>query len=114
MINCVFCKIAHGKIAAEVVYKNDRIIAFRDINPQAPIHILIIPRKHIATINDLTTADKDIIGEIFLIAKEIANTENLSERGYRLVFNCNREAGQAVYHIHLHLLGGRRMNWPPG
>jgi len=114
MNSCIFCKIAEGKANAEVVYQNDRIIAFRDIDPKAPVHILIIPRKHIATINDLTSNDKDLIGEIFLAAKEIAKMENLSECGYRLVFNCNRDGGQAVYHIHLHLLGGRSMKWPPG
>ena len=114
MNSCIFCKIAEGKAKAEVVYQNDRILAFRDIDPKAPVHILIIPRKHIATINDLSSNDKDLIGDFFLAAKEIAKMENLSERGYRLVFNCNREGGQAVYHIHLHLLGGRSMKWPPG
>lgn len=114
MDNCIFCRIAQSKAKAEMVYENDHIVAFRDIRPQAPVHILIIPRKHIATINDLTSEDKIIIGEIFLAAKKVAKIEKLSERGYRLVFNCNRDAGQDVYHIHLHLLGGRRMKWPPG
>jgi len=114
MNSCIFCEIAAGKRKADIIFSNENVIAFRDINPQAPIHILIIPRKHIATINDLKKVDKEIVGEIFLAAKEIANQQQISERGYRLVFNCNREAGQAVYHIHLHLLGGRRMNWPPG
>ena len=112
--SCLFCNIAQGKASSEVVFQNDRIIAFRDINPQAPVHILIIPRKHISTINDITPEDKDVLGEIFIVAKKLAKSENLSEGGYRLVFNCNQDGGQAVYHIHLHLLGGRKMNWPPG
>ena len=114
MNSCIFCKIAQGKSTADIIYQNENIVAFRDINPQAPVHILIIPREHIATINDLTVDDNMLIGEIFLTAKELAKSEKLSSRGYRLVFNCNHEAGQAVYHIHLHLLGGRRMMWPPG
>lgn len=111
---CIFCRIAHGKADADIVFQNERIVAFRDISPQAPVHILIIPKNHIATINDLTETDKVIVGELFLVAKHLAKDEYLSERGYRLVFNCNQDAGQAVYHIHLHLLGGRRMSWPPG
>ena len=114
MEHCLFCRIAQEKAAADIVFKNERIVAFRDINPQAPVHILIIPKKHIATINDIEPEDAAMIGELFLVAKDIAKTENIHHKGYRLLFNCNRDAGQAVYHIHLHLLGGRRMNWPPG
>jgi len=114
MDSCLFCKISRKELTAKIVYENETIIAFRDIRPQAPVHILIIPKKHIATINDLEEEDKAIVGEIFLIAKQIAKSENLSERGYRLVFNCNRDAGQEIYHIHLHLLGGRQLYWPPG
>jgi histidine triad (HIT) family protein len=114
MDECIFCKFVSGEITPEIVFQNQNIIAFRDINPQAPVHILIIPRKHIPTINDITEEDKEIVGELFLVAKEIALAENINDSGYRLVFNCNHDAGQAVYHIHLHLLGGRKMKWPPG
>jgi len=111
---CIFCKIAHGEMDADEVFRNEEIVAFRDIAPQAPVHVLIIPKRHIATVNDITPDDRDLIGNMFLVAKEIARREGLHERGYRLLFNCNREGGQAVYHIHLHLLGGRQMLWPPG
>ena len=114
MEHCIFCDIAQHKSNAEIVYENERVVAFRDIRPQAPVHILIIPKKHISTINDIYIEDKETIGELFLVAKEIAKMEKLTERGYRLVFNCNRDAGQDVYHIHLHFLGGRKMMWPPG
>lgn len=112
--NCLFCRIAQKKIPAALVYESDDIVAFRDINPQAPTHILIIPRKHIATTNDISLEDASLIGKMTLVAKELAAKEGIAERGYRLVFNCNRDAGQAVFHIHLHLLGGRVFNWPPG
>ena len=112
--DCVFCKIINKEIPARFVFENEKIIAFHDIRPQAPIHILIIPREHIPTINDLEMKHKEIIGDMFLTAKQIAKQEGLSDPGYRLVFNCNHDAGQEVYHIHLHLLGGRRMMWPPG
>ena len=114
MSECLFCKIVAGEIPATVVFENERIVAFQDIQPQAPTHILIIPRKHIPTINDLTQGDQSLIGEMTSIAKDIAKQEGLDKPGYRLVFNCNKDAGQAVYHIHLHLLGGRKFGWPPG
>ena len=114
MSDCLFCKILDGEIPCDRVYENDQVIAFRDVNPQAPTHILVIPRKHISTINDLTADDKDIVGEMMLAAQTIAKQEGIEESGYRLVMNCNEGAGQTVFHIHLHILGGRRMNWPPG
>ena len=112
--DCLFCKIVAGKIDADVVFKNDSVMAFRDINPQAPTHVLIIPRNHVATINDLTESEAGDVGQLFLAAKEIARTEGLEERGYRVVMNCMEGAGQSVFHIHLHLLGGRPLRWPPG
>ena len=114
MSDCLFCKILDGEIPCDRVYENDQVIAFRDVNPQAPTHILVIPRKHISTVNDLTADDKNIVGEMMLAAQVIAKQEGIEESGYRLVMNCNEGAGQTVFHIHLHILGGRRMNWPPG
>ncbi len=112
--DCLFCKIVDGEIPADIIYESDTAIAFRDINPQAPAHVLIIPRKHIATINDLEEDDEAVIGSLFTAAREIAAQEGLSEQGYRTVINCNEAAGQTVFHIHLHLLGGRGFSWPPG
>lgn len=114
MNNCLFCKIIEGEIPSDKVYENEHIFAFRDIDPKAPTHILIIPKEHIATTNDLNESHKSIIGEIMLTAKQLAEEEGIAESGYRTVFNCNKDGGQAVYHIHLHLLGGRQMGWPPG
>lgn len=111
---CLFCKIAQGEIPANVVYEDDQIKAFRDIAPQAPTHILIIPKEHIETINDIGSQHQALFGKIILTAKQLAAQEGLSDRGYRLVFNVNNDGGQAVYHIHLHLLGGRQLTWPPG
>ena len=113
-MNCLFCGIAQEKIPARIIYKDDDVVAFHDISPKAPHHILIIPRKHIATLNDVTEADIPLIGKIIHCAKELAAQIGISEPGYRLVFNCNDHAGQAIYHIHCHLLGGRHMHWPPG
>lgn len=112
--DCLFCKILSGDIPADIVYESDSAIAFRDINPQAPMHVLIIPRKHIATINDLDEEDQEVVGSLYLAAKDIARTEGLSDEGYRAVMNCNEGAGQSVFHIHLHVLGGRALAWPPG
>ena len=114
MSECLFCKIRDGEIPADLVYENDAVLAFRDVNPQAPTHVLIVPKKHIATVNDLDEADARLIGEMYLAAKRIAASEGIDEDGYRLVVNCNSRAGQTVFHIHLHLLGGRAMIWPPG
>jgi histidine triad (HIT) family protein len=114
MHDCIFCKIVAGEIPAEKVYVNDHVVAFRDLNPQAPTHILVIPRQHIATLNDLLPADQAVMGQMFAAARDIAAEEGLAEAGYRTVVNCNEAGGQTVFHIHLHLLGGRMMHWPPG
>lgn len=113
-MSCLFCKIAQGEIPATVVFEDDDIMAFRDIKPQAPTHLLIIPKQHIATINDTGEQEEQLLGKMILQAKKLAQNEKLSETGYRLVFNVNSGGGQEVYHIHLHLLGGRQMTWPPG
>ncbi|MCH5374916.1 MAG: histidine triad nucleotide-binding protein [Planctomycetes bacterium] len=112
-MDCLFCKIVAGEIPAEFVYESDTAVAFRDINPQAPTHVLVIPRKHIATINHIDDEDKEIVGSLYTAAKEIAVVEGIAEHGYRAVMNCNEAAGQTVFHIHLHVLGGRHMGWPP-
>lgn len=112
--DCLFCKILAGDIPADVIYESDTAIAFRDINPQAPTHVLIIPRRHISTINDISTDDQAIVGSLYSAAKEIAAAEGIADDGYRAVMNCNEGAGQTVFHIHLHLLGGRAFTWPPG
>lgn len=112
--DCLFCKISDGEIPADIVFENENVVAFRDINPQAPTHVLIIPRKHVATINDLGGEDATGVGQLFLAAAAIARNEGIAEDGYRVAMNCNAGAGQTVFHLHLHLLGGRRMNWPPG
>ena len=114
MTDCLFCKILDGEIPAEVVYETPETLAFRDINPQAPTHVLIIPRRHIERINEITDADREVIGSLFVAARDIAAAEGLAEDGYRVVMNCNGAAGQTVFHLHLHLLGGRQLGWPPG
>ena len=113
-MTCLFCKIAQGEIPATAVFQDNDIMAFRDINPQAPTHVLVIPKRHIATINDTNDEDAKLLGNMVLRAKKLAQAEGLGEEGYRLVFNINSGGGQEVYHIHLHLLGGRQMTWPPG
>jgi len=114
MSNCLFCKIVKREIPSSIVYEDERILAFNDINPQAPTHILVIPKRHIATLNDLSAGDDAIVGEVVRRAAAIASDRGISDGGYRTVFNTNRGAGQTVFHIHLHLLGGRAMHWPPG
>lgn len=114
MPDCIFCKIVSGEIGTEFIHQDDQVVAFRDINPQAPTHVQIIPRRHIETILDLTGDDVGLIGHMVLTANKLAEDLGLSGSGYRLVLNCKRDGGQEVFHIHLHLLGGRRMNWPPG
>jgi histidine triad (HIT) family protein len=114
MTNCIFCRIASGDIPANVVYQDEQVVAFRDLNPQAPTHVLVIPRRHVATLNDLGEADAELVGRMYLAARQIAADEGIAERGYRTVFNCNADAGQSVFHLHLHVLGGRAMAWPPG
>ena len=110
----IFNKIINKEIRADIVFENDKVIAFKDINPAAPIHLLIIPKKNIKTINDIEENDKELIGELFLAAKKIAKDYNIDKNGYRLIFNCNDDAGQTVFHIHMHLLAGRKLSWPPG
>ncbi len=114
MSDCLFCKIRDGVIPCDIVYEDDDVLAFNDVNPQAPVHMLIIPKKHIATVNDITEDDELVMGKLFSAAKKIAEQEGISDDGYRMVTNCNEKAGQTVFHIHMHLLAGRRMTWPPG
>ena len=114
MSDCLFCQIISRDIQASIVYEDERILAFNDINPQAPTHVLVVPKRHIATLNDLSAGDDQIIGELVRRAAAIAKAKGISAGGFRTVFNTNREAGQTVFHIHLHLLGGRSMHWPPG
>jgi len=114
MSDCLFCKIANREMDSDIIYEDDDVVAFHDINPQAPTHILIIPRKHIPTMADAQDTDQLLLGKLLLIAKDLANDAGLEENGYRLVMNTGEQGGQAVYHIHLHVLGGRAMQWPPG
>ena len=111
---CLFCRIGAGEIPADIVSETKSLVAFRDINPQAPVHLLIIPRRHIATLNDLGDGDGALVGEMFLMARDLARDQEIDKAGWRAVFNTNANAGQTVYHIHLHVLGGRGMAWPPG
>jgi histidine triad (HIT) family protein len=114
MHDCLFCKIANGTIPANIIYQDDDVLAFDDIGPQAPHHKIIIPRKHIATLNDLGNEDTTLVGQMVQTGKSLAKTLGIADQGYRLVMNCNPQGGQTVFHIHLHLLGGRQMIWPPG
>ena len=114
MSNDLFLKIISREIPADIVYETKDVLAFRDVNPQAPLHVLIIPKNRIATINDMQTQDAEVFGKLFLAAKQIATDEGVAEDGYRVVMNCNSAAGQTVFHVHLHLLGGRELGWPPG
>jgi histidine triad (HIT) family protein len=111
---CLFCRIVAGEIPATIVHRNDDVLAFADINPQAPLHVLVIPRRHIATLNDLTPDDDALVGSLHRVAAGIAREHGYADRGFRTVLNCNREAGQTVFHVHLHLLAGRGLTWPPG
>lgn len=113
-MNCIFCKIAAGQISSKKVYEDDLILAFHDIAPQSPVHILIIPKKHFSTILELENSDKELIGHIFLVANKIAKDMGFHKEGFRIVVNCNRDGGQTVFHLHFHLLAGRMMHWPPG
>lgn len=113
MSDCLFCRIIHGEIPATIAEHGD-VVVLNDINPQAPLHALVVPRRHIATLNDLTPSEDALIGSMFRVAASVAQAAGYAERGYRTVFNCNRDAGQTVFHIHLHLLAGRAMTWPPG
>jgi histidine triad (HIT) family protein len=112
--DCLFCKIASGEISAKIVYEDDQVLAFEDVNPQAPFHVLIIPRRHIPTLNDVQEGDEALLGSLISRAAQVAKDHGHGQDGYRTVFNCNRGGGQTVFHIHLHLLAGRNMTWPPG
>lgn len=114
MSNCLFCKIVNREIPGSIVYEDDRVLAFNDINPQAPTHVLLIPKRHIATLNDLQPGDDQIVGELVRRAAAIAEERGIAAGGFRTIINTNRDAGQTVFHIHLHLIGGRGMQWPPG
>lgn len=114
MAQCLFCQIISREINATIVYEDEHVVAFNDINPQGPLHVLIVPRRHISTLNELTEDDDQIVGELVRRAALIAKSKGIAANGYRTVFNTNREAGQTVFHIHLHLIGGRSMHWPPG
>lgn len=113
-MSCLFCQIIAGERPGKVLYEDERLVVLQDINPQAPLHALVIPRKHVASLNDLSSEDDGLIGEMTRRAATVARDRGFADRGYRTVFNCNREAGQTVFHIHLHVLGGRPMRWPPG
>lgn len=114
MTDCLFCKIANGDINSDIVYQDDEVIGFRDVDPQAPHHILFIPREHIPTLNDLDDKHASLAGKLVLAARQVAREQGVADEGYRTVINCNRGGGQSVFHIHLHLLAGRQMGWPPG
>ena len=114
MPDCLFCKIVAREIPASIVYEDDRVVAFNDINPQGPTHVLVVPKRHIATLNDLAAGDDQIVGELVRRAAAIAHERGIDAGGFRAVFNTNRDAGQTVFHIHLHLIGGRSLAWPPG
>jgi len=114
MLDTIFGKIARGEIPADILYQDEDVVAFRDLNPQAPTHVLVIPRKPIPTLNDLEEGDAKLVGKLFLAARRVAEQEGIAAAGYRAVINCNAAAGQTVFHLHLHLLGGRPLRWPPG
>lgn len=113
-MECLFCKIINRETPAEIVFEDDQVVAFEDINPQAPTHLLIIPRKHIATLNDIEEGDLALVGRLQFTAARLAQARGFAEEGYRVVMNCNDQGGQTVYHIHMHLMGGRRFTWPAG
>lgn len=114
MSDCLFCKMVNGDIQPDVVFEDDSVLAFRDVNPQAPTYVLVVPKQHIATTNDLDDGNAQVVASMYLAAQVVARDAGIAESGYRMVMNCNAGAGQSVYHIHLHVLGGRPMQWPPG
>ena len=113
-MDCLFCKIGSKEIASDLVYEDERVVAFKDISPQAPTHIILIPIDHISTLNDLSESHEALLGHMTVVASQIAKDQGIAEDGYRLVLNCNNHGGQSVYHIHMHIVGGRQMSWPPG
>lgn len=113
-MDCIFCKIAAGEIPARIAFENERLVAFHDLFPQAPTHLLIIPKQHYATLNDVPASDSALLGEMVSTAAQLARELGVADSGYRVVMNCNQDGGQSVYHIHLHLLAGRQLGWPPG
>ncbi|MEA1049773.1 histidine triad nucleotide-binding protein [Lamprobacter modestohalophilus] len=114
MSDTIFGKIANGEVAADLIYEDDEVVAFRDLNPQAPVHVLVIPRKPIPTLNDAGPEDAELVGRLMLAAAKVAQQEGIAEQGYRTLINCNAGGGQTVYHLHVHLIGGRPLQWPPG
>lgn len=114
MDECIFCKVAKRELPAEILYEDEEVVAFRDINPRAPVHILIIPKIHISTFFDIKDEHISLLGHLYMVIKRLAVDEGLEERGFRVVLNCKKDAGQEIFHIHLHLLGGRSFGWPPG
>jgi len=114
MSDCLFCKMVSGEIKPDTVYEDENVLAFRDISPQAPHHVLVIPKRHISTLNDLDERDAELVGQLSLAAAKVAEQEGVAEAGYRTVMNCNAAGGQTVFHIHMHVLAGRQLTWPPG
>lgn len=112
--DCLFCKIANKEIKSEIVYEDDEVVAFKDINPKAPVHLLFIPKRHVSSMNEITEDDANILGKILMRIKDVAREQGIDEGGYRTIINCNKDAGQEVFHVHVHLLGGRKFAWPPG
>jgi histidine triad (HIT) family protein len=112
--DCIFCRVVAGEIPADIVYRDDRAVAFRDINPQAPVHALVIPREHLDSLDDASARDESLLGHLLRVAARVANEQGLSESGYRTIINTGAGAGQSVFHLHLHVVGGRRLGWPPG
>lgn len=112
--DCLFCKMVQGEIKPDTLYEDDHVLAFRDLNPQAPVHFLVVPKQHIATLNDLEEKHAELIGRMYLAARDIAKEQGIADGGYRSLINCNADAGQTVWHVHLHVLGGRTLTWPPG
>jgi histidine triad (HIT) family protein len=113
-VSCLFCEIVAGRIPAKVAYQDDDVLAFHDINPQGPVHVLVVPKRHVTSLLELTPGDDEMVGQLVRKARDLAASLGLGERGFRLVFNCGEDAGYSVYHIHLHLVGGRTLAWPPG
>lgn len=114
MAECIFCKIANGEIKSDIVYQSESFVGFRDTQPQAPTHILVVPRNHVATFNDVKETDSELLSGLLLACRQLAESESLTEKGYRIVINCNKDGGQSIFHLHAHLLGGRKLSWPPG